>query len=137
MITHLAIEQRIDLARKLPNHPAIEPPATEMASAGARSVRIRRPLCLSKGAHGVSRPTLSCLCLPMPAFCLSLPLPGRRRVPRARGLHHSVGLFRLKTPPRRPRRLRMPILADFLCTPFLHQFSMPLQDVSRALQDGH
>ena len=38
--THLVTQGHNDLAKQPPSHPAIEPPVTEMASAGARSVRL-------------------------------------------------------------------------------------------------
>ena len=38
--THLVTQRHNDLAKQPPSHPAIQPPVTEMASAGARSVRL-------------------------------------------------------------------------------------------------
>ena len=65
---------------KMPHYPATELPRTEMASAGSRSVRIRKPLPVGQGAMGVfrterqKRPTL--------AFRLAHAYPPNPRVPR-------------------------------------------------------
>ena len=41
------------------------------------------------------------------------------------------------SPPQKiPKTLDDAFLADFLCPPFGHHFTMPLLDISRAFQDG-